>query len=105
MQVKLATLEDTLILAPLMEANSKRMQRQPHTDLVLHKVLSDIKHGFVIIAVDGNIAVGFMMFTYEWSDWRDGVFLWLQAAESSSDQVFRDMRSFLNTFAKTQMKY
>ena len=46
--------------------------------------MSDLKHGLVIIAENcESEAVGYLMFTYEWSDWRDGVFLWLQGGEVS----------------------
>lgn len=45
---------------------------------VAEVVLSDIDWGFFILAQDGNKnPVGLMYFTNEWSDWRNGLFLWL----------------------------
>ncbi|MCF7957092.1 MAG: GNAT family N-acetyltransferase [Phycisphaerae bacterium] len=45
----------------------------------IHAVLSDPKYGFYLVAeVDGTVA-GSLMVTTEWSDWRDGVFWWIQS--------------------------
>jgi len=46
---------------------------------VAKKILSHTDFGLVILAEDKQInkTVGFMMFTYEWSDWRDGLFFWV----------------------------
>ena len=42
-------------------------------------VFGDAGRGFYLIAeVDGERA-GQMMITYEWSDWRNGVFWWIQS--------------------------
>ena len=42
-------------------------------------VLRDPAKGFYLLAeTDGNIA-GQLMITFEWSDWRNGVFWWLQS--------------------------
>src|SRR5579885_1004891 len=45
------------------------------------------------IAERGGRAVGQMMVTYEWTDWRDGVFWWLQSvyvvADARGQGVFR----------------
>ena len=45
---------------------------------VADHVLADIDYGFFILAEreDGSPA-GFMFFSYEWSDWRNGMFFWL----------------------------
>lgn len=40
-------------------------------------VLSDLDWGFFILAEYNDLPVGMMYFTYEWSDWRNGVFFWL----------------------------
>ena len=82
--MRIATVQDKNILTPLLAINNHKMKRNICTDLVVDKILADVKHGFVIVALEDEQAAGFMMFTYEWSDWRDGVFLWLQAAEAST---------------------
>ena len=42
-------------------------------------VLSDRAKGFYLIGeIDGRLA-GLLLITYEWSDWRNGVFWWIQS--------------------------
>ena len=49
-------------------------------------VLRDASKGFYLVAeIDGR-AVGQMMITYEWSDWRNGVFWWIQSVYVEPDQ-------------------
>ena len=43
-------------------------------------VLDDVDNGFFIVAEDSGKLRGMMYFSYEWSDWRDCVFFWMQAA-------------------------
>ncbi|MDD3622750.1 MAG: N-acetyltransferase [Methanofollis sp.] len=42
-------------------------------------VLSDPAKGFYLLAESGGQVVGQAMVTFEWSDWRDGVFWWLES--------------------------
>jgi len=42
-------------------------------------VLSDPSRGRYFIAEAGGRPVGQMMLTFEWSDWRNGVFWWIQS--------------------------
>jgi len=37
------------------------------------------EHGFYLVAERGGAVVGSLMVTYEWSDWRDGYFWWIQS--------------------------
>ncbi len=42
-------------------------------------VLADPAKGFYLIAESGGEIVGQLLITYEWSDWRNGVFWWVQS--------------------------
>jgi ribosomal protein S18 acetylase RimI-like enzyme len=42
-------------------------------------VLADAGKGFYLVAESGGAIAGQMMITYEWSDWRNGVFWWIQS--------------------------
>jgi ribosomal protein S18 acetylase RimI-like enzyme len=42
-------------------------------------VLADRTKGFYLVADDAGLAVGQLMVTYEWSDWRNGWIWWLQS--------------------------
>ncbi len=49
-------------------------------------VLRDVSKGFYLVAELRGRAVGQMMITYEWSDWRNGVFWWIQSVYVEPDQ-------------------
>ena len=77
---KLATLEDKFALYRLIDEAVLSMpaiiEAKNYKNVADH-VLSDIDYGFFIIAKRSDEPVGFMFFSYEWSDWRNGMFFWL----------------------------
>jgi ribosomal protein S18 acetylase RimI-like enzyme len=42
-------------------------------------VFADSRHGFYLVAEADGANVGCLMITYEWSDWRNGQWWWLQS--------------------------
>ena len=42
-------------------------------------VLDEARRGFYLVAESDGTAVGGLLVTYEWSDWRDGDFWWIQS--------------------------
>lgn len=56
-------------------------------------------YGFYIVAEHEKKVVGSLLITYEWSDWRDGVFWWVQsvyiAPEFRKKGVFRRMFEYV----------
>jgi len=42
-------------------------------------VFADEKKGFYVVAEDSGAIVGGLMVTYEWSDWRNAWFWWIQS--------------------------
>jgi GNAT superfamily N-acetyltransferase len=42
-------------------------------------VFEDPARGFYLVAEAGGQVAGALMITYEWSDWRNGVFWWIQS--------------------------
>ena len=57
------------------------------------RLLGDPNRGFYLLAESGGEVVGQLMATFEWSDWRDGWFWWLQSVYVREDHrrggVFR----------------
>ena len=45
----------------------------------VHAVFDDPSRGFYLIAEINSTRAGQMMITYEWSDWRNGAFWWIQS--------------------------
>ena len=52
----------------------------------VESVLLDPAKGSYFLAVDGGVAVGQMMLTWEWSDWRNGNFWWIQSVYVHPDR-------------------
>ena len=56
-------------------------------------VLDEPGRGFYLIAERAGAAVGSLLVTYEWSDWRNGDFFWIQSVyvtpEARRSGVFR----------------
>jgi ribosomal protein S18 acetylase RimI-like enzyme len=57
------------------------------------RILADPARGFYLVAESGGQVVGQVMATFEWSDWRDGWFWWVQSVyvreEHRRNGVFR----------------
>ena len=66
-------------------------------------VLDDGTKGFYLIAEIAGRKAGQLMITYEWSDWRNGVFWWFQSVytmpEFRGRGVFRALYSHVESLA------
>ncbi len=68
-------------------------------------VFADEKNGFYVVAetFDGKI-VGCLMITYEWTDWRDGIFWWIQSVyilpEFRGQSIYHRMSDFVKSTAQ-----
>lgn len=70
------------------------------------RLLSDESLGFYFVAeIDGRIA-GCLMVTFEWSDWRNAVFWWIQSVYVHADfrrrGVYRAMYEYVRSQAASQ---
>lgn len=82
-RIRRATLEDL----PLLVANNRAMALETEgksldADTVTRgtrAALDDERRGFYLVATSDDRAVGQLMVTYEWSDWRAGDFWWIQS--------------------------
>lgn len=67
-------------------------------------VIDDASKGFYLLAEIGGRVAGQMMITFEWSDWRDGAFWWIQSVyvhpEFRGRGVFRQLYSHAAERAK-----
>ena len=68
------------------------------------KALSDPNKGLYFLAEDGGKIVGQTMVTFEWSDWRNGWFWWIQSVyvvpEARRQGVFRALYEHIHAAAK-----
>jgi ribosomal protein S18 acetylase RimI-like enzyme len=72
-----ATLVD-FNLAMALETEDKRLDRNVLTAGV-EAVFAQPQHGFYLIAETNGQVAGCLMITFEWSDWRNGQWWWLQS--------------------------
>ena len=71
-------------------------------------VLADPALGRYYIAEVGGDAVGQLMTTFEWSDWRNGLFLWIQSVyvlpAHRGDGAFRALYGHLGELARADAR-
>ena len=82
-RVRRAKASDASIIADFNFAIAKETE---HLELDRKRLLSGVKallrdrsKGFYIMAMAGDRVVGQLMITYEWSDWRNATFWWIQS--------------------------
>ena len=72
----------------------------------VESLLRDPSKGVYYLAERNNVVVGQMMITYEWSDWRNGTFWWIQSVYVESNArgsgVFRALFGHVHSLAKSQ---
>ena len=61
-----------------METENKKLDEQTVTKGV-NEVFNSPSLGYYIITKDSSGILGCLMITYEWSDWRNGLFWWIQS--------------------------
>lgn len=71
---------------PLVAFNRAMARETEGLDLSIETVSAGVaallkqpQYGFYLVAEINGMVVGGLMVTYEWSDWRDGLFWWLQS--------------------------
>lgn len=61
------------------------------------------EYGFYMVAESDGLIVGSLMITFEWSDWRNGVFWWIQSVyvrpEFRRKGVYRTMYNIIKDMA------
>src|SRR5262249_29635114 len=82
-QVRAATARDAADIARFNAAMALETEHKVLDPVTLRTgvetALADARHGFYLVAeCDGEVA-GCLMITYEWSDWRNGLWWWLQS--------------------------
>jgi GNAT superfamily N-acetyltransferase len=70
----------------------------------IHAIFEDPSRGFYLVAEVEGVRAGQMMITYEWSDWRNGMFWWIQSVytvpEFRRRGVFRALYAHVEQLAQ-----
>lgn len=100
MKIRVATPEDAPEITKfnlLMAAETEHRRLNPETlRNGVDRILSDKSKGLYYVADIRGELVGQLMITYEWSDWRNGTFWWIQSVYVRKD--FRHKGVFKNMY-------
>jgi ribosomal protein S18 acetylase RimI-like enzyme len=108
--IRRATAADAPTLARYNEAmawETEHLRLDPARVLAgTQSALADPAKGFYLVAEQEGDIVGQLMITYEWSDWRNGVFWWIQsvyvAPAHRGAGVFRALYREVESMAQRQ---
>ena len=107
--IRAATAEDADFLAhgnAAMALETEHKQLDPGVvGAGVRAALADPGKGLYFIAESNGRRVGQLMFTYEWSDWRNGTFWWIQSVyvlrEARRNGVFRALFRHVEQLAES----
>ena len=105
MNIRLANASDA---GPLVEFNQamaleteNKLLDGPTIKSGVEAVFADEKKGFYAVADDGGKIAAGLMVTYEWSDWRNAWFWWIQSVYVLPEYRGRQIYSMLYDFVKS----
>ena len=108
--VRRATVRDMDVLvefnaAMALESEGKALDRRRLGDGVA-ALLDEDSRGFYLVAETEDRVVGQLMVTYEWSDWRNAHFWWIQSVYVASDWrrrgVYRSLHEYVLAEARNR---
>ncbi len=67
----------------------------------VRSIFNNPQNGFYIVAEINGSVRGCLMITYEWSDWRNGLFWWIQSVYVQKGFRQQGMFKLMYTFIKT----
>jgi ribosomal protein S18 acetylase RimI-like enzyme len=105
--IRPATLDDLPVIVEYNERLAHETEGKVLSVVILNRgveaVLLDSQKGFYTLVVEGGRVVGQCLVTFEWSDWRDGWYWWIQSVYVHPDArrtgVFTALYQHLQTEA------
>lgn len=106
MNIRLARREDARHFvefnsAMALETEGKTLDQTVVRSAVM-AAFDDPNKGFYVVAEDQGVVVGGLMITYEWSDWRNAWWWWIQSVYICPEARGRHIYSQLNDFVKAR---
>ncbi len=110
MNIRMATLADVDSLVEFNQAMALETEnKQLATDKIskgVSAVFGDPNKGFYVVAEEGDGVAGCLMVTYEWSDWRNGWFWWIQSVyirpAARGQRIYSKLYEFLKRRAAAE---
>ena len=110
MKIRPALMSDAGVIADFnvrmaRETENRRLSR-PRVRRGVAALLKDATKGIYFLAEEKAVVAGQLLITYEWSDWRNGNFWWIQsvyvAPEFRERGVFRALYEHAHQLAKSR---
>ena len=102
--IRFANPEDVSVLVSFNQAMARETEdKELAVDIVsagVQGLLDKPTLGFYVVAESGNAVVGSLMVTMEWSDWRNGLFWWIQSVYIRPDHRRKGIYRRLYAFVK-----
>jgi GNAT superfamily N-acetyltransferase len=106
MEIRKARKDDIDALIGFNEAMAFETERKRLFTGTLRKgveaVFDDPQKGFYLVAEDAGRTIGGLMVTFEWSDWRNGWFWWIQSVYIDPEYRGQKIYSQLYEFVKRE---
>jgi ribosomal protein S18 acetylase RimI-like enzyme len=106
MQIRIANESDTMSLVDFNQAMALETEgKHLETDVLrggVGAVFGDEKKGFYVVAEEKSEIIGGLMITFEWSDWRNSWFWWIQSVYILPKARGRKIYSLLYKFVKEE---
>ncbi len=104
MNIREATITDAFALVEFNQAMAQETEAKQLDGETLSSgvaaVFADPKKGLYVVADDDGRIAGGLMVTFEWSDWRNGWFWWIQSVYIRPEYRGRSFYSKLYEFVK-----
>ena len=108
--IRQATIADTAVVVRFNALIASETESKTLDTALLQKgveaLLADASKGIYFLAEANGNVVGQTMITYEWSDWRNGTFWWIQsvyvAEEARGSGVFKALFGHIHALAKSR---
>jgi len=106
--IRMAGPEDGVCLAEFNRTMARETENRELPEAVIKAGVSHLlehpEYGFYIVAEVGGRVAGCLLITYEWSDWRDGLFWWIQSVYVHPDFRRQGIYRRLHTFVREQAR-
>jgi GNAT superfamily N-acetyltransferase len=104
MEIRIATLDDVESLVSFNQAMALETEGKSLDPLILRsgvsRVFKDDRRGFYVVAEEEGQIIGGLLVTFEWSDWRDGWFWWIQSVYVIPEHRGKGVYSRLYSYIK-----
>jgi ribosomal protein S18 acetylase RimI-like enzyme len=109
-EVRMATVDDLNALVRFNQAIASETEGKQLDEATLREGVKTLfarpEYGFYIVAQQEKTIAGALMITFEWSDWRNGCFWWVQSvyvqAEFRRQGIYRALYGHVRQMAREQ---